>query len=103
MPSKTKTTTIDIQCPYGRTDQKATYIEVLTHGTDKLRIHIVSDSYDFQKSAKISRWNGEKWHMVHALHFSEMKTSASYLRNCSEVEFKADRDQLLKVAKAVLA
>jgi hypothetical protein len=84
--------------------QSVSYQQVLQAGTSTLRVDIVSDSYKFQCSARVSRWDGVQWHVVHFLHHDTMKTREGlvYIQGASERDFAADRAELLRVALAIL-
>ena len=68
----------------------------------KLRIIIKSDSYVFQSSAKIERWDGNQWHTVHFIGGGPMKTDLSYNNDPRTAHVQADRTELLRVAEAIL-
>ena len=90
-------------------DQDVNYKEVLrlTFTGDpahKLRVRIRSNSYDFQCYSIIDRWDGAKWHQVHALQVRTTQVGmARRGQNYRNDEFAKDRDELVRVAKEVLA
>ena len=95
------------QVALGRQD--TTYKEILSVDGKKLQISIKSDSYKFQSHARIHVWNGdnEGWTVVHFIHHELMKTPEGlvYLpqkRGLELSHYKADRDELMKVALAIL-
>lgn len=98
--------TIDTQIGVG--NQDVVYTEILASRDlgAKLQVRIVSDTYAFQSKAVVSRWDGTQWQVVHSLHHSQMQTAPSlcFAGKPKQVQasFKADRDQLLKVATAIL-
>lgn len=98
----TKFTILHVEVSKGN-GQSNSYTETLKAGAHKLRIHIRSDSYDFQSSARIEVWRPAdlKWSQVADIHYSRMQTQASYV-HASAVLFKADRDNLLAQAVAIL-
>jgi hypothetical protein len=85
--------------------QSAEFTEVSQYGPHRLRVRIDRDSYDFQSSAKIEKWDGTKWQEVASRHYSQMKTPE---RLCYRPEpptladFKDDRDYLLKVGREIV-
>lgn len=96
-----------------RGQQDVDYVEVLTvtckRGRTitphKLRVKIRSDAYAFQSYARVERWDGDKWHAVHDLGYSNMKTpiGLSHASGDLEAKFTADRDELVKLAEAILS
>jgi len=84
--------------------QDVVYTEVLHAGDHKLRVSIRSDAYAFQSWATVKRWDGDKWHLVHSIHHSQMKTPHSMYVGPTPTDrsFRADRDELLRVASAIL-
>lgn len=90
-------------------DQDVNYKEVLRlkfagDPAHKLRVRIRSNSYDFQCYSVVERWDGAKWHQVHKL--QERKTQVGMARRRRDYrndEFAKDRDELVRVAKEVLA
>jgi hypothetical protein len=101
--AKISTSTVAKQVAKGTQD--VVYDEILNlSGGRKVKVSIRSDSYDFQSHAKISSWDGAKWHEVHRILHSMMKTPHGlYYRPgvVDETSFKADRDELIRVAEAV--
>ena len=88
--------------------QSLDYIEVIRTRVDKkvrkLRIKIKSDSHSFQSYAYIDVWSG-KWTRVHSIPFGVMVTREGLYygkQPKTDAHFKADRDELLRVAKEVL-
>lgn len=71
---------------------------------DTLRTTIRCDSVAFQSSARIERWDGDRWQLVHELHYSKMKTKASAYQSSPPTanQFAADAGDLLQVALRVL-
>jgi len=96
--------TIDRQISETRDDVH--YTEVLDIDGSRFKVAIRSNSYAFQSHAKIVRWNGEEWKNVYSLHHTEMKTphGLCYAREnkTSPTQFTDDRNQLIKVAKAIV-
>lgn len=92
-----KPESINVQCT--KLQQGHRYTEVLALGPHKLRVDIRRDSYDFQSSAKIERWDGDQWREVHSLHYGAMATG-----RWAEVPsaFADDRNTLIKVATTIL-
>jgi len=96
--------TITSEIGKGSQDVLFTRVVRLTDGT-KLRVKIRSDSYDFQSYARVHRWDGTEWKLVHSVHYSKMATPAGlYVRfnRVADSTFKKDLDELLRVASAVL-
>ena len=97
--------TIDRQIALSR--QSVFFTEILKIGETRLKVSIESNSYSFQSHAKIMKWSGAKWNVVHFLHHESMKTPHTmYVWDVKKTKepkhFMADRDQLIKVAKEVL-
>lgn len=96
-----------------RGDQDVIYTEVAKTKDDlprvpsKLKICIRSDSYRNQCHADIWLWSGFEWKLIHNIHYSKMQTPDKlyYDRQdgTNERNFRADRDELLKVAEQILA
>jgi len=106
MAKKTSAKVLSKEC--GKVQQDVLYRETLMlTGGRKIRISIRSNAYDFQSHARAELWAGEKWENVHSILSSRMRTPHGlYVRADREpVEhlFKADRDELLRVADAVSA
>jgi len=104
---------IDKKCAILRDD--VVYNEVLvcrlSHHERKLKVKIKSNPYDFQSSAAISHWTGEKWESIHTIIPTDMKTRPGLCyrkwhiptdQSRLENEFQDDRNELLRVASAVL-
>jgi hypothetical protein len=100
---KINTGTVSKQIAKGTQD--VVYDEILNlSGGRKVKVSIRSDSYAFQSHARASLWDGSKWHVVHSVHHSLMKTpSGLYYKSGgdTEVHFQADRAELLRVVEAV--
>ncbi len=93
------------------------YKEILKVDGVKLRIIIESDAYDFQSCARIQKWNGDEWHIIDSIHYSEMNTPYSLVyKACNQPRvlspdtimknndqfFKKDRDILIDIAREVI-
>ena len=96
--------TIDKQIALGR--QSVQYTEILSIDNVRFKISIKSDSYSFQSYAKIFRWDGSQWKSVHSIHYQLMQTPHCMyvwkeIKYKNLQNFKADRDQLIKVATEV--
>jgi hypothetical protein len=88
--------------------QSVYYVEIRSvtiHRTKhKLRVHIKSNAYEDQSHSKVERWTGSTWSTVHSLGKRETPVSLYARRNpTEEANFKADRDELLRVAREILA
>jgi hypothetical protein len=90
--------------------QDVTFTEVLHYGAYKLKVEIKSDSYKKQCYARVKRWSGNQWNLVHSI--NDMKTPTGlyahqkYRKQSApgdESEFQLDRDELLRVAKEILS
>jgi hypothetical protein len=70
------------------------------------RIQIVSNSYDFQGSAVLQRWDGDSWQEVWSLPALAMDTASglSYVRDGvgKREYFAGDRATLISYAQGVL-
>lgn len=100
-----------------RGSQDIDYVEILTlvgkagrtAAAHKLRIKIRSNAYASQSYARVDRWDGGQWQLVHELGQGNMKTPASlYTWNESvhgtlEAKFAADRNELVRLAGAILS
>ena len=92
--------------------QSVEYVEILDlpsvyqDQSAKLRIKIKSDSYKFQSFARVEKWDGDKWREVHSIHHGSMTTPAGLISRLKghkdETHFKADRKELLRVAKGIV-
>jgi len=100
MPKKTspKSATISLEIKCG--GQKGRLTEVLSVGENRLKVSIASDSYDAQSHARVLRWDGTEWKLLHSL--LSVKTKASYASGATAATFAADRAELLRVAIAIL-
>lgn len=100
-----KPTTLHKALAFGQ--QRATYQETLQVGTAKLRVMITRDSYDFQSSARIDAFSPTelKWNPIAFIPHGIMATNKAlaYWERATEASFKADRDNLLDQARAILA
>lgn len=69
-----------------------------------LQIEIRSDSYQNQCYARVKRWDGEKWQLVHFIPNADMKTpkGLAYMDGGFERQFVSDRQDLINVASAIL-
>jgi hypothetical protein len=91
----------------GHGRQSVIYRETLvisnaSHESHKLRVIIKSDCYDFQSSARIQRWDGDKWHDVHFIGGSAMSSRMSYETKPGQRHISKDRQELVRVAALVL-
>ncbi len=97
--------TIDTQLSKGQQDY--IYTEILSWNSHKLRVSIKSDSYEFQSHAKIARWDGDKWHNVYSIPYSQMSTKhgvyyQDHVRKITVDDFQDDRDKLIIMAKEIV-
>jgi len=92
----------------GISAQSAVFTKVIACKGHKLRIRIESDSYAFQCSARIERWDGNAWREVHSLHHSNMATEtglaykARHLKGKDPAWFADDTATLINVAIDIL-
>jgi hypothetical protein len=90
--------------------QDVRFTEVLVFNRDdptggaehKLKVSILSDSYDFQCHARVSRWDGSQWQLVHQIRNMATRDKLAYCQSYSEKDFTKDRDELLRVAGELL-
>lgn len=76
--------------------------DVWPYERHRLQVSIDRDSYDFQSSAKISRWDGAEWKAVASIPYTEMRTGdIAYKRVPAEEDFEADRRDLINLASLV--
>lgn len=96
-----------------RPSQSVDYVELLVvpaGGTDhKIRVKIRSNAYADQSYARTERWDGAQWHFLYELGQGNMKTPISlYTHHPAtggnlEAKFKADRDELVRLAGEILS
>lgn len=97
-----------------RGSQDVDYVEVLkltckATGLHTLRVKIRSNAYAIQSYARAERWDGEQWHPLCELGQGNMKTPTSlYTRSEAvhgglEAKFTADRNELVKLAEAIVS
>ena len=85
--------------------QAVIYTEILKQGTNKFRVRIKSDSYEFQCFASVDYWNGNEWKNVHTKKFDNMKTPNGLAYVSGEIgqtKFKQDRDDLINIALEIV-
>lgn len=88
-----------------KTRQGVLYTQILSDGGVQFRVAIYSDSYDFQSTAVVTRWDGNQWQHVHNIPFALMATrhGLCYEREpVTAAAFAADCKELIRVAKAVV-
>ena len=104
VPKDPPSTERRISLNIGKGQQDVNYTEVLEVAGSKLRIQIRSDSYEQQCHSRIGRWNGEEWKHLHSLVTRKTPNGLAYhpQGGTNEKHFKADREELLRVAKEVL-
>ncbi len=73
-------------------------------GTHKLRTRIRRNAYDFQSSALVERWDGDKWRNVCSAPIMECECRrVSYVQNgITAAHFENDHKRLLKEALAIV-
>lgn len=108
MPKATKAEYPLISEEISKGRQDLVFMRLFNMGDHKLKIHIVSDSYDFQSSAQIEIFHPSelKWNTLHRIHYSKMQTPSSLAYKTPQVgveAFQKDIDTLIGVAKQVLA
>lgn len=102
--AKVKTLSVEV----GKGTQSLELQELLTLGDYKLRILIKVDSVDRQSHAVIYVFSAAdcEWKALTSIHFSNMKTQPRFTQNHKDPAaakgFQADRDQLVKLAIALL-
>jgi len=89
---------------YSKGTQSHNYQEIVAIDNLKLRITIKRDAHDFQSHCFIEtmRKMDGAWNVVHSIPYSEIKMKISYVSPATAEDFKADRDELVRVAKALL-
>lgn len=95
--------TISKQC--NKVEQDVFFQEVLKVRGQTIKVKIRSNPYDFQSHARVYRWDGNQWQLVHNILPTNMKTPhglSNGHHDDMEADFKADRDELLRVAKEIL-
>lgn len=104
-----KTRTISEEIHKGRQDVNFTEVLVLNHNDrsggaeHKLKISICSDSYKEQCHARVSRWDGTQWQLLHKIRSMATKPELAYVpATTTSDDFKADRKELLRVAEQIL-
>ena len=83
--------------------QSLVYARTLNANGAKFRISVKRDSYDFQSHGKIDRWDGDKWHRVHAVPYPDLACLevSPYDRSPDRTPFEEDAAALYRVAMAV--
>ncbi len=66
----------------------------------RLQVRIDRDSYDFQSSAVIEKWDGSGWRNVASIPYSLMKTPdyTTLLKEVGNARFQEDRNELVNLA-----
>ena len=89
-----------------RNSQNIVYTSLVQIGRGRYKVRIVSNAYEDQSYAKIERWDGERWNLVHCIDgLDGLKTQAGlYVRGNPSIggytkDFEADRDRLVEFAK----
>jgi hypothetical protein len=85
----------------GKGRQDVVYKEVVRFGDHTFKVAIRSDSYSFQSWAKVSRWDGSQWQIVHSIHYSSMTTQHGGSKSLTKASFRKDRTELVRVAREV--
>ena len=102
--TKPKDTLIHSEISKGRQDAKI--VQVWKVGEYKVRLTILSDSYDFQSRAFAEVWNPNelKWNNVHSIPFSQMQTPHKlyYDRMVGKHHFQRDLDTLMSMVRSVI-
>lgn len=90
---------------YTQGQQSHEYQEVLSIDDVKLRLFIKRDAYEFQSYAYIEAFSKAdlKWNSIHSIPYQEIKMKTSYVSPANAASFKADRDELVRVATELLA
>lgn len=104
MPKKAPAVQV-IACELAFAWQDVIYTETLRVGDYSLRIKIRSDAYDFQSFARVSLFSPAtgKWSVLHSLSNRATSDGLVYRRpKATEADFAADRETLLKAARAIL-
>lgn len=57
--------------------QNVFYQEIIRLGIHRFKIFINSDSYDFQCEARIDKWSGKEWKLLHQILNGAMRTKPS--------------------------
>ena len=99
---------IDEQLTVGK--QSVNLVRIEENNGKKFKISIQSDSYDFQSYARMSLWDGVKWHQINSIHNKQMNTphKLCYRSECrTNVDnlrylFNSDVSQLRKIAHAIV-
>lgn len=74
-------------------------------GGSRLRYTVKVDSYAFQSYARVEKWNGDSWHVLHAIPGEQISTRnrISYVTsNVHADAFDDDITELRRVAHAVM-
>ena len=89
----------------GKGRQDVTATALFDMNGHRLRARIKRDSYDFQSSARMERWNGKEWKFLADIHYSKMTTPEKlhYKQDWESVShFNADLTTLLEKAALIL-
>lgn len=72
----------------------------------KVRLTVKSDASDFQSSAISEIWDGQRWNVVHAIPYGQMKTPHQLIYRTSHpatwADYAADLAHLTKITLAII-
>ena len=79
------------------------YDQIIQRENATFRVAIRRNAYDTQSSAKVERWDGEKWQWVYGEPITKCKCrNISYVdRTVTSTDFREDADRLFAVAFAI--
>lgn len=106
-----RATLLDRKCARGKQSLELVSLWRVFTGTateppHKLRVRRVRDAFDFQSSARVERWDGERWQELVTLPFATMDADSYYGPESKTVRPTpaelADEAELLRLALLVL-
>lgn len=85
-------------------DQSWCFQRVFKLQAHRLRIDIRHNAYDFQSHARIERWDGTRWQVIHSIPGQALKLYSYVNREPPKVAevFEKDAQEMLRVAREVL-
>lgn len=85
-------------------DQSWNFIKIVEIQSHKLKIDIRRNAYDNQSHARIERWNGSEWKLVHHKPIMDCRCAiVSYVeKNVEKRLFEIDADGLLNDAMKIV-
>lgn len=97
-----KPTTINTQV--FNADQSWYFTRIIKVDAIKLKVSIIRNAYDDQSKAKVYKWDGNQWHVVHSLPITDCvcKRISYVTQNITAAVFESDYEKLLAVALQIV-